>query len=88
MTLTDEDREILIKHRTSQAYEAVEDAQFMIDSDKLKLAVNRIYYGMFYVLSALALKYKFKTSKHKELIGWFNKTFIKERLIDRKYGPI
>jgi uncharacterized protein (UPF0332 family) len=60
----------------------------MIDNDKLKLAVNRIYYGMFYVLSALALKYKFKTSKHKELIGWFNKTFIKERLIDRKYGPI
>jgi uncharacterized protein (UPF0332 family) len=52
------------------------------------MAVNRIYYGMFYILSALALKYKFKTSKHQGLIGWFNKNFLKDKKIDRKYGTI
>lgn len=48
----------------------------------------RIYYGMFYIVSALALKYKFKTSKHQQLIGWFNKSFIKEGIIEQKYNII
>ncbi|MCU0289623.1 MAG: HEPN domain-containing protein [Acidobacteria bacterium] len=43
---------------------------------------------MFYILCALALKHQFKTSKHKELIGWFNKNFIKEKIIDPKYGEV
>ena len=36
----------------------------------------------------MALKHQFKTSKHKELIGWFNKNFIKEKIIDPKYGEV
>ncbi len=88
MSITEEERETLIKYRTEQAYEAIEDVEFLIDNDRLKLAVNRIYYGMFYILSALALRHQFKSSKHMSLIGWFNKTFIKEKIIDQKYGKI
>lgn len=43
---------------------------------------------MFYVLTALALKHRFNTSKHLQLIGWFNKNFVKENLVDLKYGQI
>jgi uncharacterized protein (UPF0332 family) len=88
MTLTNEDREALKKYRIKLAYEAIEDAELLIDNNKLRLAVNRVYYGMFYILNALALTYQFKTSKHKGLIAWFNKTFIKDEKIDRKYGEI
>ena len=34
------------------------------------------------------LKYRFETSKHGQLLGWFNKTFIKTGTIDRKYGKM
>jgi uncharacterized protein (UPF0332 family) len=88
MTLTDSERDILIKYRIEQAHEAIEDVKFLIDGNKFKIAVRQIYYGMFYILCSLALKHGFKTSKHKELIGWFNKTFVKDRKIDRKYGAI
>lgn len=88
MTINNSERDTLIKYRTEQAYEAVDEVRFLIDNNKLKLAVNRIYYGMFYILCVLALKHQFKTSKHKELIGWFNKTFVKDGIIDRKYGSI
>lgn len=88
MTLTDTERDILIKYRIEQAHESIEDVRFLIDGNKLKIAVKQIYYGMFYILCSLALKHRFKTSKHKELIGWFNKTFIKDQKIDRKYGAI
>ena len=53
-----------------------------------KIAVNRIYYGMFYMLLALALKHDFKTSKHQQLIGWFNRNFIKTGVIDMTFGKI
>lgn len=88
MTITEKDREILIKYRIDQAHEAIEATKILIDSNKLKSAVNRIYYGMFYILSALALKHKFRTSRHQGLIAWFNKNFLKDKKINRKYGTI
>ena len=88
MTITEKDRDTLIKYRIEQAHEAIEEVELSINHNKLKMAVNRIYYGMFYILSALALKNKFKTSKHQGLIGWFNKNFLKDKKIDRKYGTI
>ena len=43
---------------------------------------------MFYAVAALALKHKFETSKHTQLIGWFNKEFVKTGVYDAKYGKI
>ena len=59
-----------------------------MSNDKLVVAVNRIYYGMYYALTALALKYAFETSKHAQLIGWFNKEFVLSKRVDSKYGKI
>ncbi len=88
MTLEKNDKSAILKHRIEQANDTIREAEFLIVNDKLKTAVNRIYYGMFYILMALALIYDFKTSKHQQLLGWFNKTFIKEKKIPMKYGKI
>jgi len=88
MTLEDNDRNNLIKYRIEQAEETILDVQLLIDNDRLRSAVNRIYYGMFYSLMALGLANQFETSKHAQLIGWFNKNFIQKGLIDSKYGKI
>lgn len=37
-------------------------------------------------MTALALKHRFASSKHQPLIGWFNKTFLKENIIEKRYG--
>ena len=50
--------------------------------------MNRIYYGMYYSLTALALEKSFETSKHGQLIGWFNKEFILTNKLDSKFGKI
>ncbi|OFX35115.1 MAG: hypothetical protein A2X08_04910 [Bacteroidetes bacterium GWA2_32_17] len=76
----------LINLRIEQAYQTISDAEFLINNDKFRAAVNRIYYGMFYMMLALGLKYKFETSKHLQLIGWFNKQFIHAGKIDVKFG--
>jgi len=86
--ITEKDRESLIEYRLNQALETIDLAKFLVDSDKLIIAVNRIYYGMYYALTALALKNKFETSKHGQLIGWFNKEFISSKIVDAKFGKI
>jgi uncharacterized protein (UPF0332 family) len=82
------DKTVLIKYRYDQAKETVEEVKIHISNLLFKTALNRMYYGMFYLLLALSLKYDFKTSKHNQLIGWFNKTFIKTGIISGKYGKI
>jgi uncharacterized protein (UPF0332 family) len=43
---------------------------------------------MYYALTALALKNGFETSKHGQLIGWFNKEYIANKKIDPQFGKI
>jgi uncharacterized protein (UPF0332 family) len=88
MIMDSNDRSKLIRYRLKQATETISDVQLLIDNNRLRSAVNRIYYGMFYSLLALALANQFETSKHSQLIGWFNKNFINEGLIDARYGKI
>ncbi len=86
MTLSEKDRQELIEHYVEKAQNTIEDIKFFIENEKLLVAINRIYYGIFYMLSALAIKHQMITSKHTQLIGWFNKNFVKENKIDRKYA--
>ncbi|HAZ03461.1 MAG: hypothetical protein A2W90_16530 [Bacteroidetes bacterium GWF2_42_66] len=82
------DKDNLINYRLEQAKNTISEVTILIETGLLNVAVNRIYYGIFYSLNALALKYEFQSSKHLQLIGWFNKTFIKTGQIDIKYGRI
>ena len=88
MTLDNNDRKELIKYRMQQAFECVDEVDFLIENSKFKIAVNRIYYGMFYSLLALGLKDEYESSKHSQLIGWFNKLYIHQGLIEVKYGKM
>ncbi len=78
----------LVDSRIKQAYETIPEVEFQIKNNFLNIAVNRIYYGMFYILLALALRHNYKTSKHQQLIGWFNKEFVKTGKVDVNAGRI
>lgn len=86
--INNNDREILIQYRLDQAEQTIGEVSKLIEMDLLNVAVNRVYYGIFYCLTALALKFEFRSSKHVQLIGWFNQTFIKTQQIEVKYGKI
>ena len=83
-----DDNTELISYRIDQARNTITEAEFQIEHGFLGIAVNRIYYGMFYILLALAMKKGFKTSKHRQLLGWFNKEFVKTGKVSRKAGSI
>lgn len=88
MTLSDNERAELIKYNIEKVDNLIDEIDFHIINDKLHTAVNRIYYCIFYMLTALALKNKFTTSKHMQLISWFNKKYVHEKIMDSRYGKI
>ncbi len=85
MSLTETQKAELIAHRFARAAEAIVDANVLIENHSFRAAVNRIYYGMFYALLALSIEYQFNSSKHGQIIGWFNKTFVHSGKLPQKY---
>jgi uncharacterized protein (UPF0332 family) len=86
MTLSNKDRQQLIANYIEKAKNTEKALPNLLANNQLFAAVNRIYYAIFYMLSALALQHQFSTSKHTQLLGWFNKNFVKTQKIERKYG--
>jgi uncharacterized protein (UPF0332 family) len=74
----------LINYRMTKAIETKEDARLALDNDRYRTALNRIYYAIFYIVSALSVKHDFSTSRHRQLMGWFNVNFVKTGKISIK----
>lgn len=79
-------KEILIENLIEKCYRALDDARFAIEANRLEIALNRAYYAIFYIVAALGYKKGFVTGKHGQLLGWFNKNFIKENIFEKKFA--
>lgn len=77
-----------IQYKRDRAFEALDDIQKMLDNKMLSAAMNRIYYAGFYIVGALLLLDGFSTSKHRQLIGYFNKEYIKTGKVPVDIGEI
>lgn len=82
------DKESIIEIRIKKAKETIEDARIALENARLRNALNRIYYAIFYIVSALAAKDDFSTSKHRQLMGWFIKNYVSNGRIDAEFSNI
>ena len=78
----------MIQYRLQRSKQTIVEAEGALKNNQLHLAANRIYYAIFYSVSALQLTQNFSSSKHKQLLGWFTKTFIKTQLLPVELGKI
>ncbi|MCK4763169.1 MAG: HEPN domain-containing protein [Candidatus Aminicenantes bacterium] len=76
----------LIAYRREKAVEAIEDAALLFDKKRLPATVNRIYYALFYEISALLLNKKLSSSKHAGIRSLFNQHFVKEGIVKVEIG--
>jgi uncharacterized protein (UPF0332 family) len=78
----------IVNYRVELAYNTIKESESHITNGFLNTAMNRIYYAGFYIVCALAAIDNFSTARHKQLIGYFNKNYIKTGIIDRGIGEI
>lgn len=78
----------LVKNWLKKSSTALKDASKNIEIKSYETAQNRLYYAIFYAVSALAKSENFITSKHTQLLGWFNLHYIKTNKIDKNTASI
>lgn len=81
-------KESYITYRKLRSEEALRDVKIAIENNSFNLAENRIYYAIFYLISALALKNGFSTKKHKQLMNWFHKEYIGTGIVSSEMWKI
>ena len=72
----------LVKYRFEKARNTLNDAHLYFNSATLESIVNRIYYAIFYSVTALLLTRGLSSAKHSGVRSLFNKEFVKKGLVD------
>ncbi|HBE80568.1 MAG TPA: hypothetical protein DDW65_22705 [Firmicutes bacterium] len=69
-----------------KAEQSLNSAQLEIQSGSLDFAINRIYYAIFYAVSAALLERQVVFKKHSGVRAAFHQEFIKTGLMDIEWG--
>lgn len=76
----------LLKYRREKAAETLEDARILFERKRLFSTVNRIYYALFYEVTALLRTKNLSSPKHTGVRALFNEHFVKPGLIEVEIG--
>ena len=86
--LSDTDRIEVVRYRLEKTNRTYQEAVGSINNGYVETAANRLYYAAYYAVSALLISYKYEASTHNGVIQMFGKAFLKNNIIDKKYGRI
>jgi len=67
----------LIRLRVDKSKLAMRDAENNYNMGSYNLTINRLYYAMFYMISALLLKFQLYGKTHKGILILFSEHFVK-----------
>lgn len=81
MTLQSEEINSLVIYRSERALQALEEAKAVTEMGFWTLAVQRLYYAVYYAQCALLLKRGISASTHAGVIAIIGLHFVKEGLI-------
>jgi uncharacterized protein (UPF0332 family) len=84
----DEQTRVLIEVRIDRAQEDIETARELLHSGRYRAAINRSYYAIFSIATALLLTQRIERTKHSGVESAFIQNFIKKGIIETEYGKI
>lgn len=75
------ERDEYIKYRLEKSDETFEVAELLIENEKWNSAVNRLYYSVYYAISALLVKAGIKTKTHTGVKTQFFLNYVKPGIV-------
>ena len=88
MSLSDEERRIIVQLELEKAYRTYDAAQLMIVNEHWESAANRLYYALFHAVTALLVHDGHKVTSHKGSHALFGLHYIKTGKLSRLYSSI
>ena len=79
-------RKDLCFYRIQTAKENLKSAKILLAAEEYKSANNRAYYAVFHAINAVHALYGNAYKRHKDVIGNFNKDFVKTEIFPREIG--
>ena len=76
----------IIQYRIQKSWDTYGDAKSLVESKRYTSILNRIYYACFYMVLALLLTKNLSSSKHSGVKSLFNKDFVNQGIVDKKWG--
>lgn len=82
----DSRRKNLCDYRLSQAEDSLKAAKISYESALFKDSINRSYYASFYAIKAVLALKGIDFKRHKDAIGYFNKSYVATDKFSRELG--
>ena len=76
----------LVMHRLEQAKQEIKDAEILYEHKSYLSSNNRAYYSIFHSIRAVLATEPIDFKKHKDVIAYFNKNYIKTEKFPKKLG--
>ena len=88
MSLTDEERKIIVELEMEKANRTFEAAMLMVDNGHWESAANRLYYALFHAVNALLIHDGHQVNTHKGSHALFGQYYIKTGKLPRQYSSV
>lgn len=88
MSLTNEERSILVQRELKKAHEAYQDIEILRAAERWNGAANRLYYSVFHAVNALFISDGLEAGHHKTSHSLFSMHYIKTDLLPIDYGRL
>lgn len=73
-------------YRLERAKEEYETAELLYRENKFLASNNRAYYSIFYSIRAVLAMKKVDFKRHKDVLAYFNKNYVKTEIFPRQIG--
>lgn len=88
MSLSNEERNILVALELKKAHETYDEIGILIAANRLNGAANRMYYAVFHAVCALLLYDGIQVNTHRGSHALFSQHYIKTGLLPREYDQL
>ena len=88
MTLTSEEIDAIIFYRRQKSYATLQEANDAMKDAHWNLTIQRLYYAVYYMASALLLKNKIQAQSHNGVVGQIGLHFVTTGRLTKKYGRL
>ena len=88
MSLTEIDRETIVKFRLEKAKNTLLDFSLLMENKRYMAAANRLYYACFYAVTALLINDKHEAHTHKGVKRLLGLHYVNENKLDELFAKM